>query len=131
MTHIDEDTLLKYHLEMLEPTDAERVRDHLLACGQCMEVLEALRFDTAKLSAVEIRVGGIAAPPLPDRGRLLAVASRAAAILIFGFLAGYITAETFHPVAPIAVQQHLVPNQLAVPASDHVACQAVDIKALY
>jgi anti-sigma factor RsiW len=129
MTHLDDDILLKFLLGTLEGPDDSRVREHVAGCQRCREREEKLQAEIGRLSGIEMRVEEAAAPPLPRQPRLLAVVSRAAAILAVGFLAGYMTAELSNPDRPIAVQQRLVPTHPTVPSTGYYSCQTVDISA--
>jgi len=129
MTHLDDDTLLKFHLEMLDPSDDVRIRQHLSACRQCGERDKKVQGEVGRLSEIEMRLDEVAPPPLPRRVRFFAVAARVAAVLAVGFLAGYMTAEVANPLPPNTVQQRLVPARLAAPPSGYVPCQAVDAGA--
>jgi anti-sigma factor RsiW len=127
MTHLDDDTLLKFLLEILDGPDDSRVREHLARCERCKKRGEELQAQIRQLSRIEMQLGEVTAPPLPRRSRLLTVVTRAAAILAVGFLAGYMTAELSNPIRPIAVQQRLVPGHPAVPSTGYYSCQAVDV----
>jgi anti-sigma factor RsiW len=129
MTHLDDDTLLKFHLEMLDPSDDSRVREHLSACRQCREREKKIQADVGRLSEIEMHLDEAAPPPLLRRARFFTVAARAAAMLAVGFLAGYMTAEVANPVPPNTVQQRLVPARIAAPPSGYFPCQAVDAGA--
>jgi hypothetical protein len=127
MTHLDEDTLLKFVLETLDEPDAALVREHLSGCQLCTQQEKKFRMEVRRLSDVEVHVEAVTPPRLPRRMRILVVASRAAAILAVGFLAGYLTAELSSSVQPIPVQQRLVPVRVATPPTGYTPCQAVDI----
>jgi anti-sigma factor RsiW len=129
MTHLDEDTLLKFVLETLDAPDASLVREHLAECQLCTQQEKKFRMEVGRLIDVEVQVEAVAPPRLPRRMRILAVATRAAAILAVGFLAGYLTAELSHPIRPETVQQRLVPGRLTTPPSGYIPCQAVDVTA--
>jgi hypothetical protein len=56
--------------------------------------------------------------------------SRLAAVLVLGFLMGYVTAQLSDRTISIPVQQRVIPVQLAVPSSEYIPCQAVDLKTM-
>jgi len=127
MTHLDEDTLLKFVLETLDEQDASLVREHLSGCQPCAHQEKKLRMEVRRLSGVEVHLEEVTPPGLPRRMRILAVATRAAAILAVGFLAGFLTAELTHPARVETVQQRLVPNRMMTPSSGYTPCRAVDV----
>jgi hypothetical protein len=127
MIHLDDDTLLKFTLETLDAAEDSLAREHLLGCQLCREKHDRLQSEIRRLSNIEMRVEQVTPPRLPRRFRFLAVASRAAAILVVGFLAGYLTAELSDPIRPTPVQQRLIPRRLTTPSSGYVPCQAVDV----
>jgi anti-sigma factor RsiW len=128
MTHPDGDTLLKFVLQTLDEPDTSVVREHLSACEQCREQERKLQGEVKRLASVDFPIDLVAPPRLPRKSQLLIAVSRSAAVLAAGFLLGFAAAELSNPVHPIAVQQRLIPAQVALPSSGYVSCQEVDVK---
>jgi hypothetical protein len=127
MTHLDDDTLLRSALETLDERDNALARAHLAVCLQCKERMERVREEVGRLSGISVEVGEVAAPSLRRRWVAVPALARAAAILAFGFLAGYVTADLTAPLRPAAVQQRLVPGGPPAPRTGFFPCQAVDV----
>lgn len=128
MNHPDEETLLKYSLETLDAADASLVREHLSVCQVCRKQQTKIHAELERMSGVAINVDGAAPPMLQRKVRVLRAAARVAAVLVVGFLAGYMTAELSNPLHPMPVQQRLIPRSPASLPSEYVACQAVDAR---
>ncbi len=127
MNHIDSDTILKFILETLDPADESAVRGHLSECEACRGECEKVQSDVERFSTIPVQVEEVEPPRLPLKRPLLVMASRAAALLAAGFLAGYMSAELSSPVRPRGIQQHLIPSHASVPPSGYFSCEAVDV----
>ena len=127
MTHVDDDTLLKFVLEILDNPDESLVRDHLSMCTECRQKSANFQHDVAALGTVEFLHDRVAQPRMPrtTRGRLSALT--AAAVLVAGFLGGYVTSELSNPDRVVVVQQHVQPTPVVVPVTQYVSCEQIDI----
>ncbi len=126
MDHIDDDTLLKTALEILDQAEEASVRDHLSRCASCSRRLSQLQRDIGELGAVGFPT---MKAPLRQKGKtvLSLRVLRAAAVLAAGFLAGYVTAEIANPGEPIVVAQNFVPAPEGLAPMQNVPCKEVDI----
>jgi anti-sigma factor RsiW len=127
MTHIDEDTLLKSVLEILDEPEETTVRDHLSSCAGCRQKLSELQRNIAALGAVDFPVIKETPRQMAKTTPLSLRVLRAAAVLAVGFLGGYVTAELSNPGQPIVVAQNFVPAPVAAPVTQYVSCEQVDI----
>jgi hypothetical protein len=130
MTHPDSDTLLKYTLRILDGPEESIVQNHLSTCEQCRVLQQDLQGEVKMLGGVNLHIGMPEPPRLPRRSRVSLAVSRLAAVLVLGFLMGYVTAQLSDRTISIPVQQRLIPVQLAVPSSAYIPCQAVDLKTM-
>ena len=127
MSHIDPDTLTAYALDVLEDPVRDTVRGHLESCTECAGFIAAIRTETDRLASVRLPVPPVSPPPLRVRRRVPRPWMRIAAILVVGFLAGFLTAEALRKEHVTVVRQEFRPA--AVPSSEaaRASCQAVDI----
>ena len=116
MNHIDNDRLLEWQLQLLDPLEAKEIESHLSECGDCRNRFEQLTGDIEQLSSVKLKVHTPSLPmPKPvwyHRAKMW----RAAAILIIGFAGGYATSYSIHPsvieVSPMYTQLVTTPDTL-------------------
>jgi hypothetical protein len=89
MKHIDKDKLLAYALETLT-SDVERteIQKHLDSCHECRQNFEVIQSDINILGGVRGPVKMLQRPITRRTHFPLRAISRAAALLLFGFLAG-------------------------------------------
>lgn len=126
--HPDDDTLLKYVLEILDDADDAATRDHVTRCGQCAARCRELSKPIDRITTVQFKIQEVAAPRFPRRKRSMsAVVIRAAAILAAGFLAGYLTAGWTALPPTLSVPQHLEPESPATTLPHFTSCDQIDL----
>jgi hypothetical protein len=123
MNHLDDDTLLKSQLRLLDDRNEMQVREHLSQCKKC-----SLRFNQVgnQIKAIGSFEPQIEAEvhPLPQRKSTIVIPLlRAAAFLILGFLAGYFTSELLHPSQVNVVEQHLITRSPVTSISGYTSCE--------
>lgn len=123
MNHLDDDTLLKSQLQLLDDRNEMQVREHLSQCEKC-----SLRFNQV---GNQIKAIGSFEPqietevrPLPQRKSAIVIPLlRAVAFLILGFLAGHFTSEFLRPRQVNVVQQHLITKSPVTSISGYTSCE--------
>ena len=126
--HPDDDTLLKYVLDILDAADEKVTRDHVTGCEQCAVRCRDLREPMDRMSKMQFRIQDGTAPRLPQRKRpKSALVMRVAAILAAGFLAGYLTAGWTTPPPILSVPQHLETESPATSFTHFTSCPQVDL----
>lgn len=88
MKHLNEDTLLKLALDLLEGEEKAQALSHLTECGNCREAFAKLKSEAGRLGDFEPELPE-ARYPLPrtkSAGKLWLL--RAAALLLIGFAGG-------------------------------------------
>jgi hypothetical protein len=128
MMHLDEDTLLKFVLETLEGQDRSAVAKHLAKCERCAALKQTLQMRVDRLATIDMDID------VPRAPRIGAPESHAqtwrwVAVLVVGFLLGYLSAHLSDTERPIPVPQRLTPVRMASP-SGYFACPASDLKAV-
>ena len=108
MTHIDDQTILRYVIDTLDEEERSAVLGHISACEQCMREAERTRSDVERISGFALHLPKTTPPPLMRRASPLAVIARMAAVLVVGFLLGYVTAEMSNPTVSIPVKERLL-----------------------
>jgi hypothetical protein len=119
MNHLDDDTLLKLALALMEPEETSAAQAHLAACAECRARLNDLQRDMADLSSIRVEIPAAISQPQPKRTDL--ASWKIAAVLLIGCLAGWGTSqwlrpghvrvihEKFSARAAMASQTHLAP----------------------
>lgn len=89
MSHINEDRLLEYALE-LSSSDSERadIAAHLAECQDCAERLEKIRSDVGIIGGIRPSKTYIGMPRQHSRQTFVYAILRAAALIIIGIFAG-------------------------------------------
>ncbi len=89
MNHLNEDTLLKLSLDLLEGKEKAEALSHLSECGECREAFGKLKSETEAIGSFvpELPEACYALPEVKSVSRLWLL--RAAALLMIGFLSGY------------------------------------------
>ena len=123
MIHPDDDLLLKYVLEILNPEEEEVIRNHLASCEICTQKVTKIRSDVVKLREFNPDVEPEFIPlPAKDRSNWFKVA----AILIIGFIAGYFTSNYLHPENVQVVEQLLISTSPKVTVTSFNPVAVVD-----
>ena len=97
MTHINEDELLKYALE-ITATEAERseIADHLDGCDYCRERLLTMQGDIEIMGSIKGHGFALLRPVRRGKRYWIQRIVRAAALLLLGFLAGLGVSDLSH-----------------------------------
>jgi anti-sigma factor RsiW len=126
MNHPDDDRLLKLVLELLDADEEVQLKDHLAKCDSCRVRFERIRSETEVIGSIEPEID-TQAYPMPQTTRPALVAwMKVAALLLIGFMAGYVTSNATRPA-----YVNVVPQQLKVKSPpEHVllyaSCESVD-----
>ncbi|MBP1656998.1 MAG: hypothetical protein H6Q31_1599 [Bacteroidetes bacterium] len=128
MNHPDEDTLLKYVLEVLDTSDARELKGHLDACASCRLACDTIERQVRQLGTVSFPIETPDLPlPASTRRPYVLYVLRAAAILLVGFVLGYTTALMREPEMQVVISQQFRPTAPRVSVSHPLPCEQVDI----
>jgi hypothetical protein len=109
MNHLDDDTLLQLTLEILDEPEAREAEAHLASCAECRERRSRVQQHIAVIAGIRLDSPlSVSRPPVrSNRSRSL---WRVAALILVGFLAGWISSQwTNHrPVRVIPARFHIV-----------------------
>lgn len=123
MIHPDDDLLLKYVLEILDTEEEEVTRNHLASCEICTQKVAKIRSDVVKLREFNPDVKPEFIPlPAKDKSNW----TKAAAILIIGFIAGYTTSNYLQPEPIQVVEQLLISTSPKVTVTSFNPVAVVD-----
>jgi hypothetical protein len=127
--HFDEDTLLKYQLELLEDEEMADVKDHINFCESCNSKLDEIKIEINILSSYD--------PDLEDvqitvirKTRNYTTWLKSAAVLLIGFVTGYSTSVFLQPNQIVVVSQYLNTNKSNILFDEFTVCPSVDIYLL-
>lgn len=126
MNHFDDEIILKFVLEILDEEKAVIIENHLVECETCSAKLNDAKKQLQIIGSYNPRIEKFDYP-LPKRNDTLYIWVKRAAILIIGFLAGYTTSVLSQPDQITVVAQQLITKTPAVPVSQLISCQKVDI----
>jgi len=130
MMHPDEDTLLKYALEVLEGSEVEDVKRHLEVCDACRDQFHTIHEQLGRMKTVSFPVETPDLPlPSTARRRTMSTVLRAAAVLLVGFILGYGTALLSEPQSSIVVSQQFRPKTPQVSVTRHTPAEQVDLSS--
>jgi predicted anti-sigma-YlaC factor YlaD len=98
MNHLSEDKLLEYVLAIIEDeSEIEAIENHLESCDDCRARLDNINKDIDAIAGVKSPIVPLPQLPAKKSFRIGGVILRAAALLLFGFLTGYIVADYTRP----------------------------------
>ena len=126
MKHFDDDTILKFVLELLDDEESVNITEHLTKCEIC----------TAKLRNLEKQNKLIASynPTMQEReiqkreNKInCSVWLKRAAVLLLGFLLGYSTSIIFQQNQVVISGQQFITKSPTVGISNFTQCPNVDI----
>ena len=124
--HVNQDTVLKLALGLLEPPAEERVMDHLRRCTRCLGLREEAERTIRLIQDITPDV--TARLPLhPSRRPIRDSWLRVAAMLALGFALGFLASESLRSPAVTVVRQQIVPAPPVTAADGFVACDVVDV----
>lgn len=128
MEHLTEDALTKAVLEVLDESEQAAGQQHLSSCPDCRSRFEDLKQQTTALGSVQLNLP-LPALPLPlKRGFRAGMALRIAAVLVLGFLIGYLTSDLSQPCQTNVIPQYLQPVTEQQSGLNFVACEPVDTR---
>jgi hypothetical protein len=126
--HVNEDTLIKLSLGLLDLQDDRKVRSHLESCPMCRLLQEDVDRTMRDIKNVAPQVTA-KIPLLPfRRDRFTWI--RIAAMLVIGFGLGFAASESLRSPSITIVRQHLVPTPPVRPTNGFVACDDVDLMSI-
>jgi hypothetical protein len=123
MNHLDDDTLLKSVLELLDERDKMMVREHLSQCRKCSLRFNQVGNQIKAIGSFEPQIETEVHPLPPRKSTIVIPLLRAAAFLILGFFAGYLTSEFLRPRQVNVVQQHLITKSPVTSISGYTSCE--------
>jgi hypothetical protein len=98
MNHINEDTLLKYVLEIIDDEhEYSDIKYHLTTCAECRTRLEKIQSDLDIIGDIKPAGSDIDLPVRQKRQNIFYPILRAAALIIFGIVIGYGAANLRKP----------------------------------
>jgi hypothetical protein len=125
MSHIDEDKLLGYVLEVIErQSERDEIAEHLAGCAECRARLEEIRGDVELIGNVRpygqvLRISN----PRAQRWGVYPVL-RAAAMIVLGIFVGFGASSLVHHRPTEVVPPYAV---LSPPADCSSGCAATDV----
>lgn len=127
MKHIDEDTLLKKSLGILEDGEESALDEHLSVCADCTERLEQIRRDMELIGSLDPKIQRAHIPlPRKQTPRIHAW-FKVAALLILGFAGGYGVSQLSdgRVVSIVSYRVHPLPSYQEIPG--FTQCESVDL----
>lgn len=125
MSHVDEDRLLAYVLEVLEhDSEREEIADHLAGCADCRARLERVREDVEMIGNFR-PYGQVLRIPAPKiRPWRIYATARAAAMIALGVFIGFGASSLLHKQRAEVVPPYAV---LSPPADCSSGCAVTDV----
>lgn len=126
MKHFDENTILKFSLEILDDDESQKVRNHLSECEICSVTLNSIEKQNKLITGYNPQIESVFVPINKlkiNRSTWL----KRAAILIIGFLLGYTTSFFFQPAKVLVVEQFSISKSPQVNSTVFSVCPNVDI----
>lgn len=125
MSHIDENKLLAYVLEILD-CDSERdeIAAHLAGCAECRAQLETMRGDVETISSVRPHGRVLRIPNPRARGWGMYAILRAAAMIVLGVFLGFGASSVMHHRPREVVPPYAV---LSPPRDCSSGCAVTDV----
>ncbi|MBT3253326.1 MAG: hypothetical protein HN995_11575 [Candidatus Marinimicrobia bacterium] len=126
--HIDEDILLKYVLETLEPAEDAEVERHLLECSVCSGEIDSMRSDLVSMRALEVPIEVPSIPFPSTYSRDWSIVLHAAALIVVGFGLGMLT-RSLDNTRDITLYSMAVPHQtITLQSGNHSTCISDNLK---
>ncbi len=127
MNHIDQDTLLKLTMGLLEPVTDQQVMEHIMQCPECMQSYITAKSQADMLGSYQPEFE-VPKFPLPSaKIRRFTPLLKIAAILTIGFLTGFVFSEMTSTEPVLVVQQTLV-SKPEVRTAGYTHCHQVDTR---
>lgn len=126
MNHLHEDQILKYMLDTLDSVENKSVKNHLENCKKCTSLLHNIKSDFEIIDSYNPHVEYDNF--LPQRNKIeVNNWLKVAAVLVLGFLTGYLTSNYTKPDQVTVVAQTLIPQSPQIDSSDYIVCPNIDI----
>jgi len=94
MNHIDDDTILKYALEIIEDIkEKNSIEEHLVSCPECRQKLIEIRKDMDIIRGIQSLTSELKMPVPKKRGNILLSTMRVASLIILGIAIGFSSAK--------------------------------------
>jgi len=90
MTHISEDKLIQFSLEVIsDETEINKIVNHLNECSACNDRFEEVRKDIETIGSIQLQTKPLVIPKIGRQKKYFYPVLQAAAIFIFGIVTGY------------------------------------------
>ena len=124
--HVNEDTLIRLALRLLDPAEESSVRRHLGECAECQALLVDVEgtLDRIRQVAPDIEAD---LPPLPITGSHRYRWVRVAAMLVIAFGMGLLASEAVDSPRPDVVRQQIIPRTPDRAPAEFVVCEEIDL----
>ena len=126
MKHIEEDTILKFLLELLDDEEYKIVNDHITECEICNTILNELKKQNELIASYNPEVQNSYIPVFKKK-KHYSIWLKRAAVLLIGFLLGYSTSLLLQPEKVMVVEQYLITKSPQVVSSGFIECPSIDI----
>ena len=126
MNHYDEDTIIKYVLETLDNNEFALVNNHLEECEICNAKADKVKNEIEMISSFNANIEDIEYQPKLKSSHSYVWLKRAA-VLVIGFLTGYLTSTLTQPEQVNVVEQKLIPKTLGISALEFTSCSNTDV----
>jgi hypothetical protein len=128
--HLSDEEMLKSILQLLNDQEEEQVQVHLAECESCRLKYRQIRTETEFIAGYD-PIQATEVPPLPKiRSLSIAPLMKIAAILIAGFLAGYLTSDYTRHQTPEIVEQQMAVNTPQMISAAFATCPQVDTRVI-
>lgn len=127
MNHLDEDILLKSALKLLDNQNEKLVNQHLSECPECSSLFKNIESQTQIIGNYEPEIEETYYPLPKEKSIPFGTMMRFAAILIIGFLFGFLTSEYISYSYINVEEQHLIPKSPIISMSEYTQCEQIDI----
>jgi len=125
MSHVDEDRLLAYLLEVLErDSEREEIAEHLAGCAECRALLEHVQGDVELIGSVRPYGQVLRIRDHRIRGWRMYAALRAAAMVALGVFIGFGASSLLHHRPTEVVPPYAV---LSPPTDCSSGCAVTDV----
>lgn len=126
MRHFNEETIIKYSLEILDDDESKKVREHLNECEVCLATLKSIAKQNKLITGYNPQIESIFIPVSKLKSNNLTWLKRAA-IIIVGFVLGYAVSIIFQPEKVVVVEQFSISKSPYNYSTTFSICPSVDI----
>jgi hypothetical protein len=132
MTHIDENKLLAYALEISESdTEKADIAAHVSTCAECRARLENIQKDIDIISGVQPMRRVLHLPSRPAQSNIMNTIIRSAALIIFGIFVGFGASKLIHHEPALVSPAYLTMSPPADSLTGYAITDATEIPARY